>query len=384
MKPKVRRFAARVLLFWTPVAACLGLFEAILWTSGETWPVGKVVGYQRSHPDALFLRGALGQAFQPYKLQAVAALRPRVIALGSSRVMQFRARMFGEESFFNAGGMIQDVDDLESFLDLLPRAAMPKVVLLGVDLWWFNGSVATPPSDLVTDPARSWSAHLSLIQKMVRRPELMGEMIAALRAGPGAAIGSSARLSGSGFRSDGSMYMKLALPPSPEQWRFVDREVPPVPVRIRRAMMQFQPAKRIGTGQLRRFEDALDRFRARGVQVIGFAPPLSAEAVALLDSDLRHRGLWRDFKRTMPAVFARRDFAWLDASSTAELGIDDRYLFDGLHGGETLQLYLLRQMLRDARVAAALPAAAPAVEFCLRGNGNFWYLGSEVARASLR
>ena len=376
------RFALQIAWFWVPVFLCLAAIEAVLWVSGETWPVERVVRYQQAHQPALFLRGAMGQAFQPYKLYAAAHLRPRVMALGSSRAMQFRSEIFGAESFYNAGGSIQSLDDLDAFFRLLPADAWPRVVLLGVDVWWFNGNLQIPVTDLQDDPARSWAAHLTVIQKLARRPGMLRELLIGLR--HPRAIGIAAGFSGAGFRADGSMYYKLPLPPPGAPWEFVDHEDPPIPVRLRETLEQFQPAARAAPERLARLAAILQRLRRAGVTVIGFAPPFSSASLAILENDPRHRGLWTDFRRAMPPLFARFDFPWYDGSSTAALGIDDRYLFDGFHGSETFQLYLLRALLRDPRVRAALPEAEPAVELCLGSPGlNYWYLGREVSRATV-
>src|SRR5438046_3029969 len=64
-----RRFVRQVAAFWTPVVVVLVILELILWNSGETWPVERVLQTQASRPRALFLRRYLGQAFYRYKFK---------------------------------------------------------------------------------------------------------------------------------------------------------------------------------------------------------------------------------------------------------------------------------------------------------------------------
>jgi hypothetical protein len=113
------------------VAAAAGLLEVVLWRTGESWPLAKVLGTQGQRRDALFLRGLLDQSLYAYKWRAVLERRPRVLALGSSRVMKFRAEMFGEDAadFYNAGGLVTSIEDLEQFVERLPADQTPRVVV---------------------------------------------------------------------------------------------------------------------------------------------------------------------------------------------------------------------------------------------------------------
>src|SRR5574340_762986 len=274
--PSPYHFAVGVARFWVPVALVLAVFESVLWLAGESWPLTWVVRCQQRDPGVLFLRGSMGQAFQPYKLLAVQSRRPRVLVLGSSRVMEFRAEMFGADSFYNAGGMIQGVDDLHAFVRQVGRDRLPRVILLGVDLWWFNSNLHVAPSDMLSDPARSWAAHLNAIRKIAKAPDAWPALLSAALP-PRRYIGLQASRSGSGFRADGSFSYRLPMPRSREEWKFVDHESPPIAERLRRAAVQFPASEGLCAGRVTQFEDALRCLRDAGVLVIGFAPQADIE-----------------------------------------------------------------------------------------------------------
>ncbi|MEO2031684.1 MAG: hypothetical protein ABGZ35_06340, partial [Planctomycetaceae bacterium] len=63
-----------------------------------------------------------------------------VVAVGSSRVMQFRGRMFSklpQGNFYSAGGSVQHPIDLSNCLDKLLELK-PSMIILGLDFWWFQ------------------------------------------------------------------------------------------------------------------------------------------------------------------------------------------------------------------------------------------------------
>jgi hypothetical protein len=372
-------FWRRMAVFWAPVVLVLGALEGVLWASGEVWPVERVLDAQAHRPETRFLRAWVDQDFYRYKRVGMERARPALLAVGSSRVMKLRAPMFGADSarFYNAGGMVQDLDDLAAFARWLPARSGVRLALLGVDMWWLNPAypgTAGFAAGVEADAAREWQAHLAVMRALVLDPALLRRAAdAAFRGGRGG-IGLGARFDGSGFRRDGSLASGLAAPATAEGWRFVDRERPTVAERIRTGGDRFQRPDSLSLRRLRLLEQSLDTLAARGVLVAGFLPPLSAEAAALLEADPRQRVLWREYRRRVAGVFRARGLPFVDASTTAALGLDDRYLVDGAHGEETFHLHLLRRLLRDPRVRAAAPGAPAAVEAALASpRTSFWY-----------
>jgi hypothetical protein len=80
------------------------------------------------------------QEYHRYKTAYLKATEPPIVAIGSSRAMEFRAAMFGTQAkdFYAAGGVFQRVEDLDGLLKALPDYR-PRVVILPIDARWFNG-----------------------------------------------------------------------------------------------------------------------------------------------------------------------------------------------------------------------------------------------------
>jgi hypothetical protein len=105
--------------------------------------------------------------------------------------------------------------------------------------------------------------------------------------------------------------------------------------------------------------------------------------VRLLETDPRHRRFWFQYRERLERTFDELGLPYVDASSPGRMGLDDRYMIDGIHGGETLHVHVLRRMLRDPRVAEALPEAAGVLD-ALGSRERTWSADIPYDLASFR
>jgi hypothetical protein len=374
LRPFLRRLSTFLLL----PSLLLLLGEAVLQGSGEAWSVDRVLAFQRAHPEALYLR-AIDQSFYAYKYRGVLEKHPFILAAGSSRMMKFRAPMFGHraDAFYNASGMLNSLRDLHDFCMSLPPSRTPGVLLLGVDLWWLNGDV--PPAfsfeaEISKGAALTFDEHIVGLRWLLSRPRLFARQAMSLvRGTQKTAIGISARESGGGFRPDGSFKSRLETPRTEEEWVFVDRETPPIVDRVKNAVANFPPAYSVSPERLALLDVVLAEYERKRVVVIGYLPPFSSEVVGQLESDPRHSRFWSEFRRNIPELFRKHGFPVIDASETAAVGMDDRALSDGFHAEETFQVRALKALLRDTRVRAVLPGAEAVLDRALASPAtNYW------------
>jgi hypothetical protein len=80
---------------------------------------------------------ALNQNTFAYKMDLVRHTKPKIIVLGSSRVLELREEFFNT-SFVNCGLAMNDLKEGKVFLTELFRHHKPEVVILGLDFWWFS------------------------------------------------------------------------------------------------------------------------------------------------------------------------------------------------------------------------------------------------------
>lgn len=373
----MRRFLIHLLAFCTLPLTALLVGEAFLQGSGELWPLDRVLAYQRAHPDALYMR-AVDQVFYAYKYRGIVTNHPSVLVAGSSRTMKFRAGMFGREAdgFFNAGGMINSVRDLHEFAETLPPGLHPSLLILGIDLWWFNDGVQPVYSfrlESQKDVGLAFDDHVLALRWLALHPRSLIDELRAVETPRRDAIGFEARERGGGFRADGSYVARVATPETADGWRFVDRETPPIIERVTGAFANFPPARDASSARLALLDAALARFEAHHVLVVGYLPPFSSAVLDVLRADGRHQGLWDDFDCRVPEVFRRHRFPVVDASDVTRFGMDDRAMSDGIHAEETFHLHVVRALLEDDRVRAVLPGADAAVARALASpRTNFW------------
>jgi hypothetical protein len=179
-----------------------------------------------------------------------------------------------------------------------------------------------------------------------------------------------ARANGQGFRLDGSLDHGRRPPRRGRGAGFVDPDRPTTVKRIKTGAGFFKPAARVSGRRLQSLRQALMTLRGRGMLVAGFAPPIASEAVRLLETDPRHQRFWFQYRHRLKQVFGELGLPFVDASKPSELGLDDRFMIDGIHGGETLYAHLLQRMLDDPRVCEALPTASRAIDAALRSSNT--------------
>jgi len=383
------RFVLRALLWALPIGLLLVAFESSLWRAGETTPIGRVCRALEERPDALFGRQFFDQALYRFKWVFLSRQDPETLALGTSRVMQFRREMFRDRSatFFNAGGMIQNLRDLEEFVAALPPSTRLSCVILGVEFSWFNERAAAEMENFQRfsrsiryDAGFDGVAHGQVFQQVLRNgwmsdgPGPSWSVLAGAWRGGGAtdmdAWGFMARNRCMGFRSDGSFDYGL---PAPADWTFKDREQPPVLERIRNGTHGFKPVSSLSESRVEQFLGCLKALKARQISVLCFAPPYSSGVVAALEADPGLQNAWRQYRLELPSRIRAAGAAYVDASSPAMLGMDDRCMRDGLHAMETFHVRLLAALAADPNAAGAKIDVARAFWPAVALSANPWF-----------
>lgn len=350
-------FALRVLLWAVPLGLPVAAFELSLWRAGETTPIGDVCQALADRPGALFGRQFFDQGLYRFKWVSILRRDPAILALGNSRVLQFRREMFGAraDDFFNAGGMIQHVRDLEQFVEALPTDTRIACVILGVEYSWFNDRAATVAERtrvfakaIRVDEGLDGFAHGHVFQQVLCNglasdgsSPSWSLLAGAWRGGDAAAAdawGFMARNHHEGFRPDGSFEYGLS---APVDWTFQDRERPTVIERICTGTRGFEPMVALSEDRVERFLACVRALNARGIAVLCFAPPYPSAAIAALEASPDQRGSWRQYREELPARIRRAGAVYVDASTPGALGMDDRCMRDGLHAMESFHVRIL-------------------------------------------
>ncbi len=340
-------FAKKLLMLALPPALFFSLSSYVLVVAGEMVPVGKLIDAQRQN-DTLVLYGpAYVYPDKYYKLESVLAGRPDVIALGSSRVMQFRSKFFKPGTvFFNAGGAAGSIRHVRRFLARIPAAGQPKVLLLGLDPYWFNARYDHGAEDDIDEQlsspssaAKAYRASYRVYADYFKRKFTMKEL---LEKKTSAVFGLNAIINGNGFRNDGS-YTFAKDPDNPDD---ADGRTTFTNVfdRIDRGVNRFEYNKEFSPDAVKELRELLGECAARKIHVVGFLPPFAH----VVYEKMRAMGERYQYLFDLPAVFAKlfesSGFAFFDFSDLASTGASDEGTTDGFHASEKAYLRLFLMM----------------------------------------
>ncbi len=331
---RVRQFAIRFVFFCVPLVLLWLPLEFFLWKAGESIPASTVLERQvNADRELLYGRGLLNQQFNVYKVAGWRRFKPRIVALGSSRVWRLRRAAFHprEADFYNAGGMLQCVADLQETAAMIADGRLPKpeAIIVGIDPWWFKQS----------HPNRTWLDRRSLgddAYRIAARRNVVRRLIAdpsLLQKDSAEHLGLFGRI---GFRLDGTMKVADEVIANFERDPvYVDRESPPILERIQRESGRFSESKP-SEECLQDCLSAVARLREQGVRVIAFFPPFANECwTAFQASDaIKH---WMSFyiDKVIPQVTENADEV-IEFGDSRALEVDDTYFLDGMHAGEVL------------------------------------------------
>lgn len=381
----VRALWAKLACFCAPYAVLLPIVLAPILFTGELVSPRMALAVQRHCPTVLY-----GPAYtnpnREYKTLGILRRRPEVLALGTSRTMQFRAFFLTRrpDAFFNAGGAVRTLPEMRELVESLPAPLRPRILIIGLDQYFFNEAwdPVTPRGSRDggdnASPLRALCSFREALRDFSRGKFTVHDVFSTSDRYTGnyKALGLRARSKSSGFRVDGSLFdgRHAADACGSQDWEFRNTLA-----RIRSGNRRFEPAESVNTRAIEELDGMLAFCRTNGIHVIGFLPPY---AHAVLDA-MRHTGRYR-YLETLPdavhRVFARHGFPYIDATDLQSLGSDDSETIGddaGFHGSEVAYL---RLFIRMAEIDPALQSYTDPAELRrkLENRVSPWYVLERV------
>lgn len=376
--PTVFRVWVRgTLLRASPLVGLLLFFHGMLLAGEESLPLSLIIEREivAGTSTTLFSRAIVPEEMQRYRILNLQARRPSILALGSSTSMQLRDFHFGPyaNEFYNAGGLVQDIEQLDDAATVVADAGC-RTVIVGLDSWWFNPNWRSPlpgglavvtenlgwRQDLVALQQAHWRFAKLLIRSPVPTLDALGRLgnfespVAGERA-----YGLTAR-GGNGFRGrDGSRQYAHHIDRLRTGAAFTDGSH--VPARIRGNRAQFVAADGVDASSLARLVHFLDESRDLGVLVSAYLPALSEQSLSEVQSSPGHQAYFEAYRRELRDLFEERDLPFVDAIDVRASGLDDRYMVDGFHGSEGHMAHILTRLLAHPKLARRLLDLSPDV-----------------------
>ena len=295
---------------------------------------------QASGELAIFGSG-VSQDFVDYKLRLYEAIKPDIIALGSSRVMQFRGNFFTKK-FLNIGGTAGNLAVLRSTVEAMLALHKPQLVILGLDFWWFTKQWEPQPFKEVppTSGSYAWSF------EVLKTPYiwlLEGKLNAATFFAPltgsfaSELYGIMAQKTRDGFASDGSWYYTADV--SGQQTPF-DYQFKDTLKQVAHGIKAFAPAPEISEEHVDALLEIIYKLKARNIATHIFIAPLSQRVYdAMLEREQNFPQLFQ-----LADTLAERDIIVQDYSNPQMLRSNDCEFIDGFHGGDVTYARILRDM----------------------------------------
>jgi hypothetical protein len=282
-----------------------------------------------------------------YKATLLRSRQPDVVVIGSSRVMQMRSNPFSGV-FVNCGGVFGSIGEGQAFIEeVLRLVKLPKVVLLGVDYWWFNKRYipVRPESARFEDETRvtyqklvqpflwlweeklTWKRYFSILRGAQVENDYSRLPL----------YGMQAIQFSSGWRSDGSyLNAKSAFHLGTESGGVLDD--------IREINGGYSVRTNLGYGDFidetlfSRFRASIQELQAKGIKVVLFLPPIAPAHLKAIENARS------PFMKDISGRLNHLGDEFYDFTDIRTIHDDNCEFLDGWHPGETMNLRLLKQI----------------------------------------
>jgi len=315
---------------------------------GETLSPAQVVEQLERNPE-LFYRSAMHDDLRETALEVLRRRQPEVIALGSSLPLYFREEFF-TTPFACAAGVMDSLNDGETFVRRMRDVARPKLVLFVLDFWWFTdaevrfrGLINAPEQKPRLSFAKLRLPYKLLGRRQITLSQFLGfDTIPAEPAVANPPLGLMARLEGVGRRGDGSELNGLVFTRRAQDF------YEPIRRHFAKAdefVMQpgrFGPDLKIRPERVETLRRIIQRLEEHGAKVILIYPPMAPPIAAAMERSGHHAHfleLGRQILKLGPEAY--------DFHSPSALGIPVSEFADTHHAGNNAYMRLLARILEQ-------------------------------------
>lgn len=320
-------------LFWL---TCAIMNYFYLKHNGESLTIAEIIKLQNSDPSLLY-GTAINENTISYKLELYKDKKPKIIALGQSRVMQFRDYFFSQ-SFINMGGAWSNMRLTKQLAQEIIDEYQPEVVIISVDYWLFNllpeGSIGqySTKNNPLAGVVKPW---IWLKERKISFSEYFQDLFNQNQQLKN--IGIMGRYQHTGFGGDGSYYYN----------NFVFGHVPSNDPHFESTLSHlkdkdwcFESSVHMSQEKFNNFLDILNIFYSKGIKVVLFMPPLAPTVYGQLAQELSHFAYYQE----VAAEFAKNHLYYADYFNPASVDSDDCEFVDGLHPGDLVYAKILLRL----------------------------------------
>lgn len=331
--------------FYFSIVCVLGIFMlafvlfiyGVLMRANEDLSLGESVELQLK-TGAIFKPLELNE--YRYKMELLKMIKPKVIALGSSRVLQLREESFSA-SFLSMGRAMNHLNEGLVFLKEMVHYHKPEVILLGLDFWWFNIKLHQPSSFGGNDTKQNMQKKINTMMSKIFKGELSFDILR-YSFGSNAVtnyknIGINALQYSNGFRPDGSyQYASFIL----GDGRNSDIAFSNTFERIAQGNKRFEYGEMVSAERMQILYDIIDFCKQNGIKLVAFIPPLANEVIEKMESYGSKYYYIREFREKIKQL----EIESYDFHDMRKYVKNSCEFFDGFHGGEVLYQRILKEI----------------------------------------
>lgn len=347
------KLIAKILLVLSPAIICVGFLTWMLFYIGEFTSIEDVATQQLNNHEIVF---SADEVFSPYKWHMIQRRSPKLLILGSSRVMSFRSQFFhlDEENVYNAGMSLGNIWRVMWVLDQLKaQSQLPETLIVGFDQDWFvPGRSATDEDDAIDipDPAptmpnleKLFNRIRAVVGDMLENQIMLADVLD--RRDPfynALTIGYNGITRSTGFRWDGSRVLNpINLNGLPDENRFFNTRE-----RITIGSERMTYSDEPNLQSLEAVQQLIAFCHENDIDLIAFMPPFPPT----IYTEIQATGNYGYIPKTidyLTNLFAETDFAYFDFTDGHLPNVADEHYLDGTHGSEFVYLNLYLEMLKQ-------------------------------------
>ncbi len=350
----MRKLFRKLLILGFPFLILLSVPGLVLFSSRELVSFKTITRIHNSNED-LLIGPAYSNPDKYMKLNSTLERKPKVLALGSSRIMQVRSRFFKDSTqFYNAGGGIEKIRQFNFFINKLKTEDQPEILIIGLDQYFFNSSFDDLSQKNFESDYKDNSSPLSYLFDNCF--SIWGRVIKNKISVFGIferndkSVGLNAILNENGFNHDGSYYYGTRYT-HPEE--FIDYGFKDTYQRIQTGVKRFQYGTQVNENAIASLNEFLKNCKERKIHVIAFLPPYAPSIVHKMRGlESKYSYIDKIGTRCRP-YFADKDFKILDFTDMSFLGMSDENYIDGFHGSDKVYLRILMELAKaDEKLSA--------------------------------
>ena len=348
------KLIAKILIVLSPALICVGFLTWMLFYIGEFTPIEDVVTQQLNNHEIVF---SGDEVFSQYKWHMLQRRTPKLLILGSSRVMSFRSQFFhlDEENVYNAGMDLGNIWRAIWVLDALQaQSELPETLIVGFDPDWFVPG-RSPVDDIddidIPDPAPT-TPNIETLFNRIR--SVVGDIIENQidladildRRDPfydALTIGYNGITRSTGFRWDGSRILNPTnLNILPDENRFFNTRE-----RMTNGSGRMTHSDDMNMQSLDAVQQLIDFCLENDIDLIAFMPPFPPTIYA----EMQTTGNYEYIPKTVDHLndlFADTGFSYFDFTDGILPNVKDVHYLDGTHGSEFVYLNLYLEMLKQS------------------------------------